>query len=247
MKKKLIVLFTALILTVATAVSNADMGMPTSPLYTVVTHVNGTHFVHRNRDGSTSEGVLAGGQTFYVWMDYDENYYEGTTNPNADMADPDDEQYFVSIPKNEVMRSSDTVSPDSGTYLDEAVRAVATEPLGIRCGPGYGFNKLAEVETGTRLAYDCTFTTDTAWMYVKSGETSGWVNGNYLRTMPKNTVSTEPAATDTDKQDKPEEEEEDTAESKRTSIIGMVFICIGSAIIAAAIAYYILSRRTDRR
>ena len=246
MKKKLIVLITAVILTVATAVSYADMGIPTSPLYTVVTHVNGTHYFAFDSNGDRTEGMLYGGQTFYVWIDMDEDYYVGTTNPNATMEDPDDEGYFVSIPKYEVMNASDTVSPDMGTYLDDPVRTVSTESLTVRCGPGYGFNILTEVEEGTRLAYDCTFTTNTAWMYVKADGVSGWVCGDYLRTMPKNKVITQPAKTNTDKQDEAEAEE-DTSESKRTSVIGLVFICIGSAIIAAAIAYYLLSRKAENR
>ncbi len=235
----------------AADVSYADMGLPDEPEYTVVTGIYGTNYFkgYDHYDSRKVDGTLYGGQTFYVWDDSYDDVYMGSTDPSFEPGSTGD---FIFIYKSETTSSSEYVSPEVGSETAETCYALSTEELNVMCGPGYGFERLEVLPEGTYLEYDRTYKTNTTWVYVTANGVSGWANGDYLRKTRKyEEEEEEPEASDIDTEDEYGESdnityvEQKPDKNKSRMIKGIVLICIGCAILIAALAAYLLSKKKD--
>lgn len=252
MKKVLPVIMGVFLLIMSGMPVLADMGMPEKPEYTVLISIYGADYYITYEDftARNASGRLAGGQTFYVWNSRYEGGLYGTTDPNAG---PDQYNDFVFILNNEGMTPTDMVTPDVGTKTDSTVTASTTDALNLRYGPGTGFKVIKTLDKDTEVTYDYTFNTDTTWMYVNAGGTSGWVSGDYLKT--KSVAQKEPAAEENKDEsvetpaDEPEPEgslqkmEESQGKNKKTLVAGLICICAGVAVLIAVLAAYLLKNR----
>ena len=243
----------AMLLVMTGAPAYADMGLPSSPKYTVVTNIYGTPYYsdYSDCESGYSAGEFAGGKTFYVWMEYDNGYLEGATDPSVDASHT---ELFVYIRKGDVMYESDTVSPDVGKRMDETIHASTTEKLNLRCGPGTGFKVLKVLKKGAEVNYDYTFDTDTTWAYVNANGAEGWVSRDFLQRI----VETQREDIEEDSEEEKEspnnveqekgdssegESNADSVDAKRRKVIGIILICIGASILIATLAVYILRKR----
>ena len=147
--KKMISVLVILIISVACGITvYADMGVPEKAEYTVVTGINGVNYYSDSDSAKAgqSAGTLTGGQTFYVWLDMDDGFLRGTTDPKATS---EQFEHFVYIRKSDVVDSSYAVAPETGKATDGTRYARTTGKLNVRCGPGTGFKLLKTSSDGT--------------------------------------------------------------------------------------------------
>lgn len=242
MRKKAIILAFAVLLTLACVPVCADHGLPSGPMYSVPVNIYGAEY-YRDRascESGNAEGTIPGGTRFYVWSDFD-TYYQGTTDANLSS---DNYEELVWISSGSLGSETETISPDAGQKTDSVKKAVATDELNLRCGPGTGFKVIKVLSKNTELTYDHTFDTDTTWMYVDAGGTSGWACGDYLMTTGADEAVSEPAAQTGSGPAAPETPAaQETAQDKRGVVAGIILICVGVAILVAAFALYYLNRK----
>lgn len=242
MRKKALILACAMFLSLASVPAYADHGMPSEPLYTVALNIYGADYYsdYTNVENNSASGKLPGGTAFYVWSDYyEDGRLWGTTNANAGTEQSDT---FVYIYRSDVVSDTEPVSPEVGQKEAASVHAVTDDELNLRCGPGTGFKSLKVLDKGTEVTYDYTFTTDTKWMYVQAAGVSGWVCGDYLKTVESTESGSEPSVQNT----VAPPVDTDTAEpvqDKRGIVAGIVLICIGVAVLIAAFVLYYLRKK----
>ena len=253
MKKKILIITSALLLALTCVPVYADHGMPIEPSYTAAISIYGADYYREYQDyenGNVS-GRLDGGTRFYVWEDYNNGWILGTENANASS---DDYESFVYISPNDLVNESTTISPDVGEKEASPVKAITTDELNVRSGPGIGFKVLKILKKDTELTYDYTFNTYTKWMYVQADGTQGWVSGDYLRTITapdvsaetNNTQTSEPAVTKQEPAATEQETQSTAAADKRTAVAGIILICVGVAVLIAAFVLYYL-RQNKRK
>lgn len=242
MRKKAIILAFAMLLTLACIPAYADHGVPTGPMYTVTINIYGTKY-YRNYpdyDNGVAGGTIPGGTRFYVWDDYD-RYLLGTTNANLGK---DQYEELVIIATGDLVSEDESISPDVGQKTESEMKAVTTDELNLRCGPGTGFKVMKVLNNNTELTYDYTFQTDTTWMYVNAGGERGWVSGDYLRTTGSaQTVSEPPAQPDSGTAVTGTPAVQDPAKDKRGIVAGIILICVGIAVLIAAFVLYYMKKK----
>lgn len=237
-------------------VATADMGMPSTLLYTVAIKIEGAEYYdgYTDFDDGIVGGRIDGGQPFYVWSEYSfedgrKGLY-GTTDPNMDPSKtPDADDYFVVIAPGDTCDPGTNIAPEFGNTEDETTTATTTDNLNLRCGPGTGFSVVLVLDKGTDIDYNCTIDTDTSWAYTNYNGKAGWVSRDYLKTKSKKKIEAtkqkeEPAeADDEDKsKDEDKDEDDDSKKSGKEKVIGIVLISLGAAIIVAVIAAYLLKK-----
>lgn len=240
--KKILIITCTLLLALTCVPVYADHAAPQEPSYTAAINIYGANYYNdfeAFQQGNAS-GTLDGGTKIYVWEDFGDAWIRGTENANATAKDS---RTFLYILKSDLIDESTTISPDVGEKESSPVKAITTDELNVRSGPGIGFKKLKVLKKDTELTYDYTFNTYTKWMYVQADGTQGWVSGDYLRTIDAPAVSTETNNTQTGETTATEQETQSTAASdKRTAVAGIILICIGVAILIAAFVLYYLKQ-----
>ena len=262
MKRPVYVIILSALLLAGGIPAYADMGIPDEPRYTVAIDIYGADYYYDwdSMDYGSPDGSYAGGQKFYVWAEYGEGRIQGTTNPKASSDDFDSMPYIYS---SDTMRESERVSPDVGDRTEDTVYAATTDKLNLRTGPGTGFKVLKVLDNGANVEYDYTFRTDTVWMYVRADGLEGWVSGDYLRTKKVGTNTEDNAneeaidntadtqigdeASDNETALKVESPETNAAEDKKKLVAGIILICLGSAILIAVLAIYLLSIKKNEK
>ena len=244
MRKKAIILAFAMLLTLACIPAYADHGVPTGPMYTVTINIYGTKYyrTYPDYDNGVEGGTIPGGSKFYVWADYYGNgSLSGTTDPNVSEYQ---EGALVYISRNDLVSEDESISPDVGQKTESEMKAVTTDELNLRCGPGTGFKVMKVLNNNTELTYDYTFQTDTTWMYVNAGGERGWVSGDYLRTTGSaQTVSEPPAQPDSGTAVTGTPAVQDPAKDKRGIVAGIILICVGIAVLIAAFVLYYMKKK----
>lgn len=259
--KKIVVTFAVIASMLLCSVPvSADMGIPSQSDFTVVTDINGVPYYADNGAVASDQpsGYLDGGTAFYVYFDYgNEGLYYGTTETPKD---PKNFDKFIYIHSYDTVSPGENIPPEVGEKSDEEINAKTTDPLNLRVGPGTGFKVIKTLEKGQKVSYNTTFVTDGEWAYVKAGNDQGWVFTEYLKEIEKK----EPAK-DEDKEKEAEEEtaepqaadeqndpaltqeaEKEPVKSKTTLIAGIICVCVGAALLIAALAYYLLRKRENR-
>ena len=245
MKKLMPLLFIIMLLTSSSLVY-ADMGMPESPQYTVVINIYGCSYYYEYEDYESDlpDGALDGGQAFYVWLEYSNGGLWGTTDPSAG---PDDSNTFIIISSAETTDGSEFVSYDVGEPTGDTVYALCTDKLNVRSGPGTGFRVIKTLEKETLVTYEYTFNAYGTWMYVSADGVEGWVSGDYLRRTEKPSVQPpeggggdEGGTGTTGTGFNPVQ---GVAGLKRSSVIGIVLICVGAAILISTVVILVLNKK----
>lgn len=243
MRKKAIILAFAMLLTLACIPAYADHGMPMEPSYTVAISIYGAKYYRDQADfqSGASSGSIPGGVKFYVWEDFDQGWLLGTDNANLGNSEQDQ---FVYISSSDVVSESESISPDVGQKTESEMKAVTTDELNLRCGPGTGFKVMKVLNNNTELTYDYTFQTDTTWMYVNAGGERGWVSGDYLRTTGSaQNVSEPPAQPDSGTAVTGNSAVQDPVKDKRGIVAGIILICVGIAVLIAAFVLYYMKKK----
>jgi len=248
MKRKIAVIMMSLILAAGSAViASADIGVLESPAFTVVTGVYGVSYYEEYDEYYKADGTLPGGITFYVWHDFDGVLW-GTTDPKVG---GEDSEKFVYVMGSDTLSESTVIPPDEGTDLGQTETKVTSEELNVRTGPGTGFKSLKMLPQGAEVRYDHTLNNGLTWAYVTDGDVSGWACADYLRTPdpgPDTTAagsSGSSEAVSSDSSDGSDSGSSDSFEGSR--VAGIILICVGSAILIAIIAAYVLKRRPSGR
>ena len=257
MKKLAMILTTVMLLAVSGIPAFADMGAPENPEFTVTIGIYGTDYYSDYDDYENGRvgGKIPGGSKFYVWESLDSGAYYGTVNGKASY---NSDGSFVFIKSSDIISGSERIPPEVGEKTENTVSAETTDDLNLRCGPGVGFKSLKVLDKGTKVEYDYTFETDTTWMYVDTGSLEGWVCGDYLKTTGiSDTTTTQEETTDkedvtengSDQSEAGQNEAEATTEPakageiSKTFVAGIILVCVGAAILIAALAFYLLNNR----
>jgi uncharacterized protein YgiM (DUF1202 family) len=122
----------------------------------------------------------------------------------------------------------------------------------MRCGPGVGFKVLEVVPKNTYVEYDRIFEADGSWMYVTANGKSGWVNGRYLKAavIDNHDDAEEEIEVSDDSTEKQESQNNTTvvvSKTRKDKLVGMILICIGIAILVSALAFYLLTKNSEKR
>lgn len=253
MKKVLSVFMMSFLIIMSGMPVFADMGAPSEPEFTIVLSIEGVPFygTYEDFDAGSPDGTLTGGQTFYVWGQFDNGSLWGTTDANKGSSQIDS---FVYISDSEGMPAAEMVSPDLGIETEGTVTAATTDVLNLRYGPGTGFKVIKTLNKDTEVTYNFTYTTDTTWMYVNAAGTEGWVSGDYLKQKSVADKSADTAAeeessstlTPVQGQESTgslQKTEETAGKDKKRFVAGIICICAGIAVLLSVIAVYILNNR----
>lgn len=210
----------------------ADVGLPPdNPLFTVVINLDGAQATNWD-----TETYLPGGVSFYVFREgqFDGmDQYFGTTNESLK---GEDEDLFFWINKSDTLSPGEKISPQTGTMLDDKYKAVTTDALNMRTGPGTGFKVVELLEKGTEVEYQYRYDADSTWVYVTTGKQQGWVSGDYLKTTAKVKAANNPIPDD-------EKEEEDT---KKVNLPIIIAACVAVACIITLIVCLILGKKNKQ-
>ena len=228
----------------------ADMGIPTTAEFTVAIRLDGCNAYEDTSDLNSNmpSKYLDGGVAFYVYNDF---FFNDTATTET-AKDPQHIENFVYVRPEDTLSSGTEIEQESGEDTGYTVEADTTDELNMRTGPGIGFKVKKTLKKGTGVTYTHTFQGDGEWAYVSAGSDYGWVSAKYLDTKNKTERDAEPS-TNVENQDTDDEKdmgememlEDDKADtsSRKYLVAGIICICVGAAILIAAIAYSQLKKR----
>lgn len=261
MKKAAAVFVLIAVMLMSAAVVNADIGIPAEPLYDVVTDIGGIdcYKAYEDAENDTPTGEVDGGLAFHVFSEGSpEGYYWGSADPAAG---PNNTDSFVYIKQIDTVSKDENIPPEVGEDTGEETEATTTDDLNMRTGPGTGFKVVEVLKKNTSLTYRYIFRNDSAgndnseWAYVSLNGKAGWVSVKYLKEKSKKEVKKEDSES-AETADAPEasaEESEQSAVSgeaapasdRKILVVGIICICIGAALLIAAVAYFLIKNRRD--
>lgn len=243
MKRIIAAMMTMAALLLGGLTAYADIGIPEGTRQQAVIKPGGAdYYLNVDGDNPESAGRLDGGTAFYYVMGSSVNgYHYGTTDVNA--ADGEAGK-FMYVSTEDITYPTEEVFGEIGDRTNHT-QAVTTDELNLRTGPGTGYEVKEVLPKDTKVEYDYTFKTDTTWMYVSVNDMSGWVSGDYLKTVSVETVEETTTSEETTTVEKSDEKTDASPSAIGRGIFPLIAICIiASAVVASLVTYLLLKNKS---